>query len=105
MEHIARNAGNELLPTIYGLQYNCGQFNLEYVSNSISFKFQEIGCFFEYCRAEYFTFNSGFNTRITVAKETSELYAMPIHIPSKRYNEDLPKSVEVEFVDRFRGLS
>ena len=44
-------------------------------------------------------------TRITVAKETSEQYAMPIHIPSKRYNEYLPKSVEVEFVDRFRGLS
>ena len=39
-----------------------------------------------------------------MAKETSELYAMPIHIPSKRYNEDLPKSVEVEFVDRFQGL-
>ena len=30
---------------------------------------------------------------------------MPIHIPSKRYNEDLPKSVEVDFVDRFRELS
>ena len=29
---------------------------------------------------------------------------MPMRIPSKRYNEDLPKSVEVEFVDRFRGL-
>ena len=40
-----------------------------------------------------------------MAKETSELYAMPIHIPSKRYNEELPKSVEVEFVDRFRELS
>ena len=42
-----------------------------------------------------------FNTRITVANETSELYAIPIHILSKRYNEDLPKSVEVVFVDRF----
>ena len=31
--------------------------------------------------------------------------AMPINIPSKRNNEDLPKSVEVEFVDRIRGLS
>ena len=41
---------------------------------------------------------------ITVGKETGVLYAMPIHIPSKRCNEDLPKSVEVEFVDRFRGL-
>ena len=41
---------------------------------------------------------------MTVSKETSELYAMPIHIPSKIYYEDLPKSVEVEFVDRFRGL-
>ena len=30
---------------------------------------------------------------------------MPTHIPSKRYNEDLSKSVDVEFVDRFRGLS
>ena len=84
---------------------NCVKFNLEYVSNSISFKFQKVGKFFEYCRAYYFTFYSGFNIRITVAKEGSELYAMPIHIPSKRYNEDLPKSVEVEFVDLFRGLS
>ena len=78
---------------------------LEYVSNSISFKFNQDAYFFEYCRASYATLYSGFNTRITVAKETSELYAMPIHIPSKRNNEDLPKSVEVEFVDRFRGLS
>ena len=54
---------------------------------------------------KYATFYSGFNTRITVAKETSEPYAMPIHIPSKRNNEDLPKSVELEFVDRFRGQS
>ena len=84
---------------------NCDKFNLEYVSNSISFKFQEVGKFFEIFWAYYFTFYSGFNTRITVAKETSELYAMPIPIPSKRYNEDLPNSVEVEFVDRFRGLS
>ena len=80
---------------------NCDKFNLEYVSNSMSFKFQEVGQFFEYCRAYYFTFYSGFNTHITVAKETSEQYAMPIHIPSNRYKEDLPKSVEVEFVDRF----
>ena len=29
---------------------------------------------------------------------------MPIHIQGKRYKEDLPKSVVVEFVDRFRGL-
>ena len=83
---------------------NCDKFNLEYVSNTISYKFQEVGWFFEYCRAYYFTFYSGFNALITVAKETSELYAMPIHIPIKRYDEDLPKSVEVEFVDGFRGL-
>ena len=31
--------------------------------------------------------------------------AMPIDIPSKIYSKDLPKSVEVEFVDRFRCLS
>ena len=73
MKHITRNAANFLIPTIYGLQYNCGKFNLEYMSNSISFKFQEVGCFFEYCRAKYFTFYSGFSTRITVAKETCEL--------------------------------
>ena len=42
----------------------------------------------------------GFNTRTTVANETSWKHAMPKHIPSKRYNENLPKSVEVEFVDR-----
>ena len=42
---------------------------------------------------------------MTVAKETSELYAMPIHIPSKGYNEDLPKPVEVEFVEQFPALS
>ena len=28
---------------------------------------------------------------------------MPIHIRSKRYNEDLPKSVEVEFVTDSEG--
>ena len=49
IQHIARNAENYLIPTIYGLQHNCGKFNLEYVSNSIAFKFQEVGCFFEYC--------------------------------------------------------
>ena len=38
-----------------------------------------------------------------MAMETIELYAMLIHIPSKRYNANLPKSVEVEFVDRSRG--
>ena len=45
MEHIASNAANHLIPTTYGLQYNCDKFNLEYVSNSISFKFQEVGKF------------------------------------------------------------
>ena len=30
---------------------------------------------------------------------------MPIHMPCKRYHEDLPKSVDVEMLDRFRRLS
>ena len=46
-----------------------------------------------------------FNTRITVAKGTSLRYATSIHIPSQRYNENLPTSVEVEVENRFRGLS
>ena len=41
--HIASNAANHLIPTTYELQYNSGKFDLEYVSNSISFKFQEVG--------------------------------------------------------------
>ena len=41
IEHIARNAANHLIPTTYGLQYNCGKFKLEYVSDSLSFKFQQ----------------------------------------------------------------
>ena len=40
MENIARNVANDLIPATYG-QYNCGKFKLEYVSNSISFKFQQ----------------------------------------------------------------
>ena len=48
---IASNAANHLISTTYALQYNCGKFNLEYVSNSIAFKFQEVGWFSEYCRA------------------------------------------------------
>ena len=28
-----------------------------------------------------------------------------VYLPSKGYSDDLPKSVEVEFVDRFPGLS
>ena len=43
MEDIASNAANHLIPTTYGLQYNCGKFNFEYVSNSISFKCQDVG--------------------------------------------------------------
>ena len=31
MLHIA---ANHLIPTTYGLQYNCGKFNLEYVSTA-----------------------------------------------------------------------
>ena len=97
MEHVARTAANHLIPTPYGLQYNCGKFNQEYVSQSNSMKFQQDSQFFEYCRAYCLTFSSGFNTRIIVAKETSQRYAMPIDIPYKGYNEDLPKS------DRFAG--
>ena len=41
IEHIARKTANHLIPTTYGLQYNCGKFMLEYVSNNISFKFQQ----------------------------------------------------------------
>ena len=41
MEHIARSAANHLIPTPYGIKYNCGKFKLEYVSNSISFKFHQ----------------------------------------------------------------
>ena len=52
MEHIARTAADHLIPTPYGLQYNCGKFNLEYASNSISFKFQLEAQFLEYCRVQ-----------------------------------------------------
>ena len=30
---------------------------------------------------------------------------MKIHMSCKRYNEELPKSVDAEFEERFRGLS
>ena len=45
MEHIARNAANHLIPTTYGLQYNYGKFNLEYVSSSISSNFRKSAIF------------------------------------------------------------
>ena len=51
------------------------------------------------------TFSPRSNERITVDKETSQLYAILIHISCKRYNDDLPKSVDVDIVDRFRVLS
>ena len=42
MEHIAGYAANLLIPTTYALQYNCGEFKQEYVSNIISFKTQKL---------------------------------------------------------------
>ena len=83
MEHIASTAVNDLIPTPYELLYNCGKFKLEYVSNRISFKLQQDAQFLEYCRAQCVTFSSGFNTRLTVAKETNQRYAMPIIFHAK----------------------
>ena len=40
MEHIARTAANDVIPTPYGVQNNCSKFKLEYVSKSIFLKFQ-----------------------------------------------------------------
>ena len=66
MEHIARNAANHLISTTYG-QYNCGKFKLEYVSNSISFKFSRMPSFSSIVELNIL---SGIIARITVAKET-----------------------------------
>ena len=51
MDYIARTAVNHLIPTPYEKLYNCDKFKLEYVSNSISFKFKQDAYFLEYCRA------------------------------------------------------
>ena len=50
MAHIAGTAANHLIPTPYEIQYNCGKFKLEYVSMSVSFKFQQDALFSVYCR-------------------------------------------------------
>ena len=71
MEHSGRTAANHLIPAPYGIQYNCSKFKAKYVSNRISFKFQQDAYFIEYFRASSVSYSPGSNARITVAKETS----------------------------------
>ena len=71
MEHIARNAAKHVIQATYGLQYNCGNFKLEYVSNSIFVKIPAGRLVLRVSQSLYVTFSTGFITRITVAKETS----------------------------------
>ena len=97
MKHIALTADNDLIPTPYGLQQNCRKFKLKYVSDSISFKFQENAYILVNCRAYCATFSQGSNTSTTVANIISKRYSILIHIPCKRYtrtyhNQSMSKS-------------
>ena len=67
--------------------------------------FQQDAKLFKYCGSKNVTYISYFNPCITVAKETIQLSALPMHRPCRSCYEDLPISVDVECVDRFRGQS